>query len=37
LSFMRSVAARMNNWSDEPELQHIVNVATSVAAEARCA
>ena len=27
LSFMQSVAARMNNWSDEPELQHIVKVA----------
>jgi spore coat polysaccharide biosynthesis protein SpsF (cytidylyltransferase family) len=37
LSFMQSVAARMNNWSDEPELQHIVNVATAVASEARCA
>ena len=37
LSFMRSVAARMNNWSDEPELRHIVRVATSVAAEAQCA
>jgi len=37
LSFMQSVAARMNNWSDEPELRHIVKVATSVAAEAQCA
>jgi len=37
LSFMQSVAARMNNWSDEPELQHIVKVVASVTAEARCA
>src|SRR5262245_14423266 len=37
LSFMRRIADRMKNWSDEPELQHIINVATSLAAEARCA
>jgi spore coat polysaccharide biosynthesis protein SpsF len=37
LSFMQNVAARLNNWSDEPELRRIVTVATSLAAEARCA
>ena len=34
LSFMQNVAARMNNWSGEPELRHIVTVAASLAAGA---
>jgi spore coat polysaccharide biosynthesis protein SpsF len=35
LSFMRQVAAEINNWSDEPELRRIITVATSVAFGAR--
>jgi hypothetical protein len=37
LAFMQDVAARMNNWSGEPELQRIVAVAASLATGARCA
>ena len=37
LSFLQDVAARMNNWTDEPELTSIVAVARSLAARARCA
>lgn len=37
LLFMQNVASRLNGWSDEPELQRIVAVATSMAAGARCA
>jgi spore coat polysaccharide biosynthesis protein SpsF len=37
LSFMQDVAARMNNWAGEPELQHIIAVVASLAAGARCA
>jgi spore coat polysaccharide biosynthesis protein SpsF len=37
LSFMQDVAARMSNWSGEPELQRIVTVAASLAAGVRCA
>jgi len=37
LAFMQDVAARMNNWCDEPELRSIVTVAASLAAGARCA
>jgi spore coat polysaccharide biosynthesis protein SpsF len=37
LTFMQHVAARMNNWCDEPELRTIVTVAASLAAEVRCA
>ena len=31
LSFMRQVAAQLDNWSDEPELRRIVTVATALA------
>jgi len=37
LAFMQEVAARMDNWCDEPELRSIVTVAASLAAGARCA
>jgi spore coat polysaccharide biosynthesis protein SpsF len=37
LAFMQEVAARMDNWCDEPELRSIVAVAASLAAGARCA
>jgi len=37
LAFMRDVAARMNNWCDEPELRSIAMVAASLGAGARCA
>jgi spore coat polysaccharide biosynthesis protein SpsF (cytidylyltransferase family) len=37
LTFMQDVATRMNNWCDEPELQRIVAVASSLAVGARCA
>jgi spore coat polysaccharide biosynthesis protein SpsF len=37
LAFMQDIAARMNNWCDEPELRSIVTVAASLAAGARCA
>jgi spore coat polysaccharide biosynthesis protein SpsF len=37
LAFMQDVAARMNNWCDEPELLNIITVAASLVAGARCA
>lgn len=37
LSFMRDVAAQINNWTFEPELRRIVSVAASIARGARCA
>jgi spore coat polysaccharide biosynthesis protein SpsF len=37
LAFMQDVAARMDDWRDEPELLSIVTVAASLAAGARCA
>jgi spore coat polysaccharide biosynthesis protein SpsF len=37
LTFMQHVAARINNWCDEPELRTIVTAAASLAAEVRCA
>jgi spore coat polysaccharide biosynthesis protein SpsF len=37
LAFMQDVAARMNNWSEEPELRSIIAVAASLASGARCA
>jgi len=37
LTFMQNVAARLNNWSDEPELSSIVAVASSLTAAAHCA
>ncbi|HEX7795996.1 MAG TPA: hypothetical protein VF456_16660 [Vicinamibacterales bacterium] len=37
LAFMQDVAARLDNWCDEPELSSIVTVAASLAAGARCA
>lgn len=37
LSFMRDIAAHINNWSAEPELRRIVSVAASLVREARCA
>jgi spore coat polysaccharide biosynthesis protein SpsF (cytidylyltransferase family) len=37
LHFMRDIAARMNNWSSEPELRRILAVAASMSAGAQCA
>lgn len=37
LAFMQDVAARMNDWRDEPELRCIVTVAAALSAGARCA
>jgi spore coat polysaccharide biosynthesis protein SpsF (cytidylyltransferase family) len=37
LTFMQSMAARMNDWSDEPELASIIAVARSLTAGVRCA
>ena len=37
LWFMRDLAARMSNWSGEPELDQIIRAATSLAATAQCA
>jgi hypothetical protein len=34
---MQNVAARLNNWSDEPELPSIVAVASSLTDAAHCA
>ncbi len=37
LSFMRAIAARLNNWSGEPELRAILGVADAVSIGPRCA
>jgi spore coat polysaccharide biosynthesis protein SpsF (cytidylyltransferase family) len=37
LLFMQHVASRLNGWSEEPELRHIVAVATLVTAGVQCA
>jgi spore coat polysaccharide biosynthesis protein SpsF len=37
LLFMQNVASRLKGWSDEPELQRIIAVATSMTAGVRCA
>jgi spore coat polysaccharide biosynthesis protein SpsF (cytidylyltransferase family) len=37
LSFMRALAARMNNWAAEPELTHIIRTIDALAVEAKVA
>jgi spore coat polysaccharide biosynthesis protein SpsF len=37
LTFMQNVAARLNNWSEEPELSSIVAVASSLTTAVHCA
>ena len=37
LRFMQDLAARLNNWSGEPELRAILRVADAVSLGLRCA